>query len=294
MGMRAPAAATLLLALLLAGCSDGGGGAPVTSTGPVGTATATASPSPSSPPGSPSLSVDLLPDFAFESCRRLSVQSPQPIDQVQALLPEGFTAAPAPFATDGVGFVGLDLYACGNLTTPNTRIPNPYFGQLYTHVLPPTDRVEGVPEADVSEYAFRLLAADDVLARLWPSAGYDTRNGTAKVGITSPSSGLPADVGLRLGNASVGADYSLRAFGVPPAGPVPALGTFARYTALSDGSILVWTGRYDFAVGHEGHGTYSVADDDAFAGFEVADNLSGVARIHEAGSIVDQDLRRFF
>ncbi|MHB1260408.1 MAG: hypothetical protein ACYC2H_01695 [Thermoplasmatota archaeon] len=292
--MRAPAAATLVLALLLAGCSDGGNGDPVDSTGPVGTATATISPAPSPSPGSSSLSVDLLPDFAFEGCRRLSVQSPQPIDQVQSLLPEGFTAAPAPFATDGVGFVGLDLYACGNLTTPSTRIAGPYFGQLYTHILPPSDRVAGAPQADVSEYAFRLLAADDVLARLWPAAGYDTRNGTATVGITSPSQGLPVDAGTRLGNASVGADYSLRAFGSPPPAPPPPLGTFARYTALSDGSVLVWTGRYDFAVGHEGHGTYSVADDDPFAGFEAGDNLSGVARIHEAGSVLEQDLRRFF
>ncbi|MEA3165969.1 MAG: hypothetical protein QOJ26_838 [Thermoplasmata archaeon] len=292
--MRSAATASLLVltALLAAGClgSGGGGGDPVPSSGPPGTS------SPSSPTLSPpppqSLVVDLLPDFAFEPCLGVSVQATRPADQVQALLPEGFTPAPA-FGSDGFAVIGVDLYACGNLTTPNARIANVAFGQVYAQVLRPADRVPGAPEATVHEYAFRLLAGDDVLARLWPSAGYDTRNGTATVTVDPLGNGLPADPGLRLGDGAV-ADYHLIGSGGPPGTPFPASTSFARYTALSDGSVLVWTGTYSFPAGFSGQGSFSVPADDPFAGFQQANQVPGVARMFETGGILDQDLRRFF
>jgi hypothetical protein len=280
-----------LLALLLAGCSDGDQDG-----GPTASPSATPSPSPSIPidPAPPqALVVDLLPDFSFEGCRGLSVRSARPIDDVQALLPDGFTAAP--FGTDGAGLVALDLYVCGNLTTPTARVGAIAFGQVYTHVQRPAERLLGAPEADVHEYAFRILAGDDIGARLWPAAGYTTYAGTANVSISPLGSGLPVDPGVRLADGSVGppVGYHLLASG-SPATAVSLPGTFARYTAVSDGSVLVWTGRYDSPAGVAGQGSFDVPPEDPFAGFEQANNIPGVANLVESVSVVDQDLRRFF
>ncbi|HJQ92689.1 MAG TPA: hypothetical protein VJ874_00215, partial [Candidatus Thermoplasmatota archaeon] len=101
----------------------------------------------------------------------------------------------------------------------------------------------------------------------------------------------PIDLGARTGNASVG-DYFMLATSPGPAA-AQAQGTFARYTALGDGSVLVWTGTYR-ASALEGHGSFMVADDDPFAGFERANNIPGTARLMESAEAVDQDLRRFF
>jgi hypothetical protein len=294
----APAPRALLVALpvllaLLAGCSgDGGGGngpEPSSSGSPT---QSPPSPSPSDPAPPPqAFVVDLLPDFAFEECRGLSLQSARPIGEVQALLPEGFTAAP--FGVEGTGLVGLDLHLCGNLTTPTARVGAIAFGQVYTHVERPVERLLDAPEADVHEYAFRLLAGDDIGARLWPAAGYDTRNGTANLSISPLVDGLPVDPGTRLGDGSIGA-YRILATG-SPATPVSFPRTFARYTALSDGSVLVWTGAYDSPTGVDGQGSFDVPADDPFSAFDAgANNIPGVAHLLESLSILDQDLRRSF
>ncbi|MFA5942885.1 MAG: hypothetical protein WC876_00270 [Candidatus Thermoplasmatota archaeon] len=290
--MRAWASFALILIVALAGCVGGDDGP--SSSNPTESASSSSSAS-GAPPTTQGVIVDLLPDFAFESCRGLSVRSAQPLDQVQALLPEGFTAASAPVEPAGTAVLGLDLYACGNLTTPDASIPDTVFGVLYTHVLRPVDRLPAAPEADVHEYAFRVLARDDVLARLWPAAGYETRNGTADVTLDPVGEGLPFDPGLRLGNGSVGGQYFVLGSGSPAIPPAPSSGSFARYTVVAnDESVLVWTGTYSFSNLLIGQGTFEVPDDDPFAGFESANNLPGLARLFETGSILDQDLRRFF
>lgn len=245
-----------------------------------------AGPTPSPTP----LVFDLLSDFAFEGCRGISVVSAWPVDQVQALLPDGFVAAESPSAP-GLADVAMDLTTCGNLTTPNVRIANVSFGMLYTHIEQPGERVAGAPAADVHEYAFRLLAGNDVLAALWPAAGYDTYNGSVHVGM-GPAGDLPVDIGPRTGNASVG-DYFMIASTAPAAASGATTGRFARYTALGDGSVLVWTGTYE-SVAWPAYGSFMVADGDPFAGFEVANNIVGSARLMEKADAVDQDLRRFF
>lgn len=286
---RSVLAAATMLAVLLAGCSGDEG-----SPGPDPSGSATPSPmsstGPDDPVPPPAFVVDLLPDFAFEACRGLSVQARWPIEQVQALLPEGFTAAP--FGIEGAGLIGLDLHVCGNLTTPSARVGAIAFGQVYTYVERPVDRLMEAPEADVQEYAFRLLAGDDIGARLWPAAGYDTRNGTANVSISPLGGGLPLDPGVRLGDGTV-AGYHILASG-SPATPLSFPRTFARYTALSDGSVLVWTGAYDSPTGVDGQGSFDVPADDPFAAFELANNVPGAARLLESLAVVDQDLRRFF
>lgn len=290
-----PLLVAALMVLSVAGCLGGPDPqdpAPTSSSAPP----SPPAPSPTGGPSSPPLVLDLLSDFAFEDCSGISVQSLQARDAVQALLPDGFDVAPPPWSqNDGAAIVGLDLYACGNLTTPNVRLASPVYGQAYTYVLRPEARVAGAPEAEVHEYVFRVLAGDGVLAQLWPAAGYDTRNGTGHVAVNPLGAGLPVDLPQRIGNGSVGADYALRATGTAGVLPIAATRSFARYTELEDGSVLVWTGAYSLPRPYDGQGVFDVADDDPFVGFEQAGSVPGtVARLYDEGSLLDMDLRRFF
>lgn len=283
--------AALGLLALLAGClQSGGGDGPSTSSSPSPAGGLPPSAPQPPPAGSPTV-VALLPEFALGPCAAVSMASAQPLDAVQALLPEGFRAAP--YQTASTGLAGLDLYACGNLTTPNARIADTVYGQVYTLVERPADAVPGAPEAGVHEYVFRVLAAQDVLAALWPAAGYETRNGTASVSVDAPPL-VPLDAEVRTGSGSVGADYGALADGqdhVPASGWA---GSFARYTRLADGSVLLWTGRYETAAAFEGHGSFSVAGDDPFAAFEAGNAVPGSARLSESLTMAGMDLRRVF
>jgi hypothetical protein len=292
----APASTRALLALLVAaavaGCLQPSGAAGPSSSssasGPQGSAgtTTTAAPAPASPV------VELLPSFALGPCVAVSVRSAQPLDAVQALLPEGFVAAP--FQSDRTAMAALDVYACGNLTTPDVRIPGALYGQAYTRILRPEGRVPGAPDAEQQEYVFRVLAAQDVLASLWPAAGYDTRNGTANVTVDAPPA-APLDPGARLGSSAVGSDYGSLADGSDRTPPGDSWsGTFARYTELADGSVLLWTGTYEVPAVFTGQGFFSVAADDRFAPFENANNVAGLARMSESASMSGMDLRRVF
>lgn len=288
---RPPAVALVAFAVALAaaaaGCAGPGGRDPEPTSSSTSSSGSPITPTPSPP--APSV-VRLLPDFALGPCVAVSVQSAQPLDAIQALLPEGFTAAP--FGTQDTGLAALDAYACGNLTTPTVRIADVVYGQIYTHVQRPD--VPGAPEGGVHEYVFRVLAGQDVLAAMWPAAGYETRNGTAAVSVDALP-GLPVDSGARTGSASVGDQYRALADGqaaLPAAQPWS--GPFARYTRLEDGSVLLWTGTYEVPAAFTGQGVFSVAGDDPFAPFEAADNVAGSARLAESASMVGLDLRRVF
>lgn len=280
-----------LLVLLVTGClGDDGRGPSLTPTATSGGPTSSSSMSTAPPiPGPPV--VDLLLGFAFEDCVGVSLQQTVSIVEVQALLPAGFTARPG--EVEGTGTVVVDFYACGNLTASSARVPSTHFGHLYTPIEPPADRVPGTPEADVHEYVFRVLAGEDVLANLWPAAGYDTRSGAAAVLVGPPGSSVPLDVGLRTAEATIGADYQAMATGTTTRAAA-VTGTFARYTALNDGSVLVWTGTYDFGGAYGGSGTAQVPDDDLFDRFEVADQLAGLATLSQGGGMAGMDLRRVF
>ena len=305
MTMARAVAVAALAALLLAGCLGGsgdGGGQP----GPTPTPTASQSTSDTgtpAPPPEPVQTLDLLLSFGFVDCDGFSVQVERPLADVQALLPDGFTAAPPPGAPSGVGYgaVVVDLLRCGNLTTPSVSVPSTYVGLETTYVQRPTGRVPQAPDAPVQEYLFRMLAGQDVLAALWPAAGYDTYSGPANVT-------LLMDAPARSGFGSVLPDYFLTASG----GQADPLGggrtqPFARYTLLDDGSILLWTGAYDLPAVAAGPGSAEVADDDPFAGFatpptpgipgtpiQSRPTLAGIARHVDGGSVTGQDLRRLF
>jgi hypothetical protein len=235
-------------------------------------------------------------------CRGVSVQATRPLADVQALLPAGFTVVPAPFdATGNTAVVGVDLYACGNLTTPAAYVPDTYYGQAYTYVARPAERVPNAPEAAAQEYVFRVLANTDVLATLWPAAGYDTYNGTASVSVSAPAD-LPVDLGQRLGQGKVGSaaaagdGYLLTAQGDQnPLATVANTASFARYTVLGDNSVLVWTGRYDFPSAYGGQGALQVDGGDKFYKFQQpGPGLVGLSRLAESGGMVEMDLRRVF
>jgi hypothetical protein len=292
------AVAGIVLAALLAGClgdsgGDGSGGSATTST-TTGPGAASSSSTTMPPAGAGPFVVDLLLDFAFEGCRGVSVVSSlAPIEDVQALLPDGFTAAASDVPGGNAASVAVDLLACANLTVAGqTRLQDTYYGQVYTFIERPAERVPDAPDAPIQEYVFRTLAGEDVLAALWPAAGYDTRSGPAHLDLTSPGVGLPVDPGLRMADGAAG-DYALTANGNLLA-PSSVSGGFARYTALADGSVLVWTGSHALDGAFRGQGSADVADDDALARFEAAGGLQGEAFLWADGALRGMDLRRVF
>lgn len=289
-------AVALVLAGILAGClggRDGGDGTP----GPTSTATGTGS-STTTSTGPPALLqvLDLLLAFDFVGCSGLSVQQARPLEDVQALLPPGFTAVASPdSAVPTSGVLAVDLFQCGNLTTSAVAVPDVYLGLVYTYVARPLERVPGAPDRAVQEYVFRLLSGERVLAALWPAAGYDTYNGTANVTVGPIADG--PDPFVRFGQGSVG-DYFLAGTGANLA-PLPATRTqgFARYTVLAgDDSVLLWTGTYDFPASATGPGVMQVAASDPFAQYATPrePTLAGMARQYDAGAVRAQDLRRIF
>lgn len=300
-----PRVAVLIVALLAAGClgddgrdGDGNdGGTP----GPPGPTATPAPPTDGPPPPMPTV-VELLPDFALVECRGISIRHQRPVADVQELLPAGFSAAivagSQPLGlVEGLGTVTIDLFACGNLTVGGQpRVPATYFGQLAALVEPPTERVPGTPDATFHEYVFRVLAAEDVLAALWPAAGYDTRSGAAALRIAAPVADVP-DVGLRTADGNIGDQYQFTASAAPELPPplgTSRQGAFARYTALADGSVLVWTGTYALGAARQGEGMVAVPADDPFMPFETGEAVLGTAFLYEAGAMEAMDLRRVF
>lgn len=284
-------AACLVVLLLGAGCLDGGqGGAP----GPTPTSSS-ASTGPTVAPPPPSSAppvVDLLLGFTLEDCRGMSVRQSVFLADVQAILPPGFTAQADALAS-GAGTIVVDFYACGNLTVSSARVPATFYGQLSTPIEPPMERLPDVPDAAFHEYVFRVLAGEDVLAALWPAAGFETRGGEASMRVGKPSDAVPLDAGVHAAEGGIGQDYAFRAVGAV-ASATPVAGTFARYTALNDGSVLVWTGTYDFGGSYSGHGVAQLPDDDLFSRFEVAGFVGGRTILHEGGAMAGMDLRRVF
>lgn len=305
MRLRA-ALATLLVLTVLAGCLGDDGSSPAgpsPTTSPPSSTTSTTS----SPPPPPVQTLDLLLAFDFTGCQGLSVQQERPLADVQALLPDGFVAAPPPDAPSGVdyGALAIDLYQCASLDTPAVSVPSTYVGLEYTYIERPAGHVPQAPDAPVQEYLFRMLAGDDVLALLWPAAGYDTYNGSANVTLLVREDPVPA----RQSTARVDPDYFLVASG---AGLDAAGGSrtqaFARYTQLGDRSILLWTGTYGLAAVASGPGTVEVADDDPFVAYATPatpqvpglpplpsrPTWGGLARHVDDGAVRGQDLRRVF
>ena len=292
------AALLLLTGPGLAGCLDGNDGG---SRGPAGTGSSSAgttSPGPTGglpPPPSPTV-VDLLLDFGLPGCRGITVEHQRALADVQALLPPGFTAKPvdltmqAPQPVGPLGSLLVDVFSCSGLTVAGEpRVPATYYGQLYTFVDPPTERWPGTPDVPIHEYVFRTLAAEDVLAALWPAAGYDSRSGPAALAIGAPG-GLPLQQGPRLANATI-AGYTVTAAG-NTADTAPIAAPFARYTALNDGSLLVWTGTYAFPTAYRGVGNFQIVADDLYTRY--GESFAGGAYLYEGGDMADMDLRRVF
>jgi len=303
--MRAAAAALLLLAVL-AGCLGGGHDGTGPSPTPSPTATATSSSTTTStPPPAPVQTLDLLLSFGFVGCTGIRFEHQRPLADVQALLPPGFVAARPPDAPSGedYGLLAFDLYRCGNLTTPSVSVPQTFIGLETTYIQRPTETLPQAPDAPLQEYLFRMLAGQDVLAQLWPAAGYDTYAGDANYTVLTDE-GSPA----RTSFGGVSPDYFLTANGAG----LDALGggrmqAFARYTVLGDGSILLWTGTYDLPSVASGPGSLEVADDDPFARYatpatpevpgtpvQSRPSMPGVSRQVADGDVTGQDLRRLF
>ena len=282
----------LLLAATLGGCLGGDGGDrdgdASSSSSSQGAAPSSSAPPIPPPPGPPV--VDLLRGFSFQGCTGLSLQQTVDRAALQALLPTGFRAA-AGLGGDSRGTIAIDLLRCGNLTAANAVVPDTYYGQVYALIEPPADRVPGASGSGRSEYVMRTLASEDVLAALWPAAGYDTRSGPATMTIEGPA-GLPLQ--QRGANASIDG-YAATGTGNTLVSS-PVTGAFARYTALNDGSVLVWTGTYAFPGGYTGSASFQIPADDPFGQFQrvPGQGLQDLALFYEGGAMEAMDLRRVF
>lgn len=288
--MRSGAVAALAVALLagLAGCADDG---PDTGADPSGTPTGTQSSSSTTaaPPAPPPPILQLLV-FDLVDCHGISVHHPRPLEDLQALLPEGFTAAPSPgAASPSAGAMAVDLYQCGNLTTATATVADTYVGLVYTYVERPVERVPVAPEVPVHEYVFRMLAGEDVLAQLWKAALYDTYNGTAAVADLGPPP-------LRAVQGTVGDGYRLVASGTALDALAGGRGqAFARYTVLAgDASVLMWTGTYDLPAAAAGPGSAEVPSGDPFASPAQRTVLPGSGIVVDAGHVRGNVLSRVF
>lgn len=289
----------LAVALVLSGCLAGCLEDDDAPAAPTGTGTGSATATTTTPPPPPQV-LDLLRAFDLVGCSGMTVQHARPLEDVQALLPSGFTAVPPPGpGSPTTGALAIDLFLCGNLTTAAVAVPQVYVGLLYTYVARPVDRVPGAPDHPVQEYVFRLLSGDPVMATLWPAAGYDTYNGSAEFDGGPPVDDPFPDPFARVSQGSVGADYFLVASGANvAASPGARTQAFARYTERADDrSVLLWTGTYDFPHSAGGSGFMQVAPDDPFGTYATPQQrpyLAGTTQQYDLGNVLEQDLRRIF
>lgn len=278
--------ALLLVAVALAGCGDDGGGSRDGDggTGPDGgTGDGDGGPG-DGDDGSDGtdgpVRVPLLTDFHFSDCTGFSFYQEADHDEVQALLPEGFTALRVEGDTDLApqGYLRMELYQCAAFNTETVAINDTWYGHLHTWIEPPAAYPDVT--ADRYEYTFQMLAGEDIMAQLWPAARYPTHNGSAAQNLTDVA-GLAG-----LLEASLG-DYLLEA-------PLVAMadsdtGTLARFTVTDAGERLIWTGSFETPRTHAGQGELQVPAESPFAGFGrvQADALNGPVVYGDGASFTD-------
>src|SRR5687768_16499220 len=72
---------------------------------------------PGDPPVQDPSSLALLLDFYLNDCVGITVMQDQSMEDIQTLLPEGFTAAPNPVTSGPNGVLAVDLFSCASLST---------------------------------------------------------------------------------------------------------------------------------------------------------------------------------
>jgi len=283
-------AAVAVLAVVLAGCAgdDDGPPGPAPTTGPLPGPT---TPGPTTTGPAPARDVVLLAAFAFEDCLGAAVEETFPVEDVQALLPPGFTARDAPGAVgvpSGRATATTEIHRC-TYTAPGGTIEGAFLGRVLVDIEPPVEAFPGRDiTADGHAYVFRMLAAEDVFSSAWAAAGYDTHSG-------------PADITIQTVTGSVG---------LPPAGPDFAVlaeagayvldgraassssqdtVTFRHYTRLEDGRHLLWNGEAERTVALEGLATLATPDDDPLAGLRDAPHPTRLVG-HDGTTYRDQTL----
>lgn len=285
--MKAWLLAVLVLTTALAGCSGGdspGSGTTTTTSSTSSTTTATGTPPPTVPE-----QVDLLLDFGHVACRGLSIAAPAPLEDIQALLPGNYsaTAPTAEMEAAGQGSVNVDLYRCQNFTTPFSTLPETWFGHVYTFI---EDPGQG-HDAELFEYMFEVLAAEDVLAQVWTIAGYQVRNGTPGIEDNDPTGPVTPTLASR--QVAV-AGYDLMGAGLAPTAGSYGPASFARYTLTEAGDTLVWTGEQTLPAVHEGAGSVLVPDDSALAPLATNGRLAGLSLATDEAGFSGQDLVLYF
>ncbi len=271
--MRPVLVALLLTASLTAGCMGGGDDV----TPPPGTEPPPASPPPGTEdpdPPEPLTQVRLLTQFNIDGCSGVRLEHSAEASAVQALLPEGYSAS----VTDGPqpqAHFGVQMYNCTSFTAGSYAFSDVYFGFVWVDVLTPDDGVEGEDQA----YIIEMLGEEDVLAEIWPAAGFAIYNGSVRVDDYPFARAISVD------------EFSLESTKGTPS-EVGATGDFAWYHELENGDRLTWTGQQAVAPVDGGAANLIVPDDSGLAPLRsaVAPNLIGEGGIVDAGAFTEMDL----
>jgi len=217
-------AAWLLAVLMLAGCSAPEDSSGTSTTGPTTTATST-----STGPGL-EIGIPMLSDFTFENCQGMTFAAPRPVADVQAILPDPFVVV----ETQGSAELRMQILRCQAFKTPTTQINSTWFGATYVRVEKPN--ATWAAAGDRQEFAFRILAQNDVLATLWRAGGFATYGANATWDL------LPNAIVPVAAQANIG-DYTGR---IVRGTPIAESQSFVRYSPHLQGGMLVWNGTQDF------------------------------------------------
>lgn len=211
----------LVIALVLAGCSDAPDPQEPGSSSP--SSSSNSSPNSQSPNTTPREPLALLLDFTVEDCTGNRFHAETGASMLQSAIDPRYTAT---------GNMQVALFSCGNFTTPNARVQDTWFGAILVEVNDP-----GYAQADSHWYVTEMLAAQDVLAQVWDIAGFPLLNGTGDLTVTNLL-GLPrvSSATTCVGNTCVEVTAGIN-------GATGDSGTFAWYHEHPD-YRLQWTGAY--------------------------------------------------
>ncbi len=244
------------LTLALAGCSDDEPDpTPPIEPEPPGTPTNPGNPT-DPPPSEPITQIKLLSNYDLSDCDGVNFRAPVAADSIDDLLPDGFAAEraePATGVADRAQLV-VDLYQCDRFEAAGNTFPDVWFGRAYTPILQP----DAYPHSTATShhYIFEMIAGEDILAVLWPAAGYPTHNGTAA------DNSQPLQASFQAGDYA----WQGQATAVPTTGTES---TFAWFHQLENGNVIAWTGNASLPGGTEGPAHLTVPTDSPIASLQL-------------------------
>lgn len=170
---------------------------------------------------------------------------------VQSALPEGYLVQEPDLGIGGVpvpvprAAVIAEVFRCAEFSAAGSLFEGVWFGRLYALIQPPAAFPNST--ADESGYIFEMIGAEDILAQLWPIAGFPFHGGPANLTDQGAGTIWTAEAGEYV--------WELVA---PPAPTDQGGGTFAWFHELENGNTNIWTGDQSYGAGAIGAGTLDV------------------------------------